>query len=318
MASAAHGRSSTRWGVPFDPTQPFTRDQAIAAGITWRRLAGTGYQRLLRGIYVDAGVAATAAVRARAALLALGGRGAICGVSAASLRGLPVPVSEDVHVLVAPEEARSRRPGIVVHRGERKLSRYRGIPVTTTAETFVDVARDHPLVDAVVLGDAMVREGYATPAGLLAAATRARGPRVGRARRAAALVRTRVTYPQETKLRLLMIIGGLHEPATGVVVSAAGRTRELDTAYVEWKVAVEHDGRHHVERDLQWSDDIERREELNGEQWELVTVTGLQMFDPERVIDWIRRALAAAGAPLPPISQEWRRHFPSRAPRTPR
>lgn len=192
------------------------------------------------------------------------------------------------------------------------MSSHLGIPLTAMVETFVDVAVDSSLIDAVVLGDAMVKEGYVRPGELVRAAAHRTDRGVARARRAAALVRPRVTLPQETRLRLLMIFSGLPEPQTGFKVKAAGRPRELDTAYPEWKVAVEYDGRHHVERDLQWSEDIERREDLNGEKWRVVTVTGLQMYDPERVIARIRTALADAGSPLPPISQEWRLHFPTR------
>src|SRR5690606_39703155 len=78
-------------------------------------------------------------------------------------------------------------------------------------------------------------------------------------RRAAALVRPRVASPPETRLRLLVVLGGLPEPATGYEVRVAGRTRYLDLAYPDWRVAVEYDGRHHVERDPPWSDDAEGR-----------------------------------------------------------
>lgn len=298
--------------MPFDSSQPFLRAQGEAAGLSWRQLTGPRFQRPLRGVYVDADVVMTPAVRARAALLVVGENGAICGVSAAELRELPVPVSEDTHVLVPPDAPRVRRAGIVTHRGTRRLSQHLGIPLTVMEDTFLDVAKDYPLVDAVALGDAMVRQGYVTVPQLVAAAAAVRGHGAVRARRAAALVRPRVTLPQETKLRLLMLFSGLPEPVTGLEVAAAGRRRELDTAYVQWRVAVEYDGRHHVERDLQWSEDIERREDLNGEKWNVVTVTGMQMWDPERVIARIRTALTSAGAPLPPISQEWRRHFPTR------
>ncbi|WP_420110470.1 hypothetical protein [Pseudactinotalea sp.] len=296
--------------MAFNPLQPFTRAAADAAGLTWRRLSGPRYQRLFQGVYVSADVPVTPLVRARGALLAVGGDAAIYGVSAAEVRELPVPVSEDVHVLVDPDARRVRVSGIVIHRGRRKLSEYRGIPLTMMADTFVDVGRDHPLVDAVALGDAMVLRGFATPQHLVRTAAAETGRGIRRARRAASLVRSRVDSPRETRLRLLMVFNGLPEPEIAYEVTAAGRMRRLDTAYPEWRVATEYDGRHHVERDQQWSDDLERREELNHEQWRVVTVTGRQAWDPERVLARIRRALADAGAPLPPPRQEWRRHFP--------
>ena len=298
--------------MPFDPTQPFTRAQGDTAGLTWRQLSGPRFQRLFHGIYIAASVVATPEIRARAALLAVGGDAVICDVSAAQLRQLPTPPCEDVHVLVPPGAPRVQRAGIVVHRGTRRLSVHRGVPLTTMQDTFVDVAARYPLVDAVVLGDAMAREGYATPRQLVTAAAAVGGPDGRRIRRASALVRSRARYPQETRLRLLMVLSGLPEPVTGFPVVAAGRKRELDTAYEQWKVAVEYDGRHHVERDLQWSEDIERHEDLDGEQWKVVIVTGMQMLDPDRVLTRIRTALTNAGASLPPSSQEWRRYFPTR------
>lgn len=295
--------------MALDPSLPFARAHAVAAGVSRRRLEGPTYQRLFQGVYVGADVTVTPAVRVRGALLAVEGAAAY-GVTAAELRGLPVPTDEDTHLLVPPDAPRCRRAGIVVHRGVRRLSSHLGLPLTTTAETFVDVAAEHPLVDAVVLGDAIVREGYASPAQLVRASAGTSRRGAPRARRAAALVRPRVASPPETRLRLLVVLGGLPEPATGYEVRVAGRTRYLDLAYPDWRVAVEYDGRHHVERDLQWSDDVERREDLDHESWRVVTVTGLQMWQPERVLGRIRRALHTAGAPLPPASQQWRRHFP--------
>lgn len=305
-----------RWRMPLDPNQPFSRVQGEAAGLSWRQLAGPRFQKLFRGVYVSAEVTVTPIVRARAALVATGGRGAICSVSAAAVRRLPVPVCEDVHVLMAPDEPRVRKPGIVIHRGSAKLSEYRGIVLTTMVETFLQVAKDYPLVDAVVLGDAMVLKGYTTPRALVVAAAGASGHGVARARRAAALVRSHVDSPQESRLRLLMLFIGLPEPEVAHEVIAAGRARLLDTAYPQWRVAVEYDGRHHVERDQQWSDDIERREQLGDQEWRIVTITGKQMWNPERVLSRIRRALEKAGAALPPVDQTWRRYFPEARPLT--
>ncbi|WP_420112511.1 hypothetical protein [Pseudactinotalea sp.] len=296
----------------FDPRQPFTRADASAAGLTWRYLDGPRCQQLLPGVFLDADVVPTPALLARAGMLLVPTAEAACHLTAAEILELPVPLSDEVHLLLPPQAARVRRKGIRVHHGTRRLSIREGVTITTALETFGDVAPDVSLVEAVVLGDAVVHEGYATVSALTRAAARVSGGAGQRVRAAAELVRARVISPRETRLRLLLLFSGLPEPVIAYPVTAGGRARELDTAYPEWRVAVEYDGRHHVERDLQWSEDIERREDLNGEQWNLITVTGMQMWDPERVIMRVRRALQSAGAPLPPISQEWRRHFPTR------
>jgi len=301
----------------FDVGVPFTRIQGKAAGLTWRYLDGPRCQTIFPGVHVDASTPLTPAVVARAVLLLVPSAVAVCHVTAAEVLGLPVPKTDLVHVLVPPDAPRVRRAGVCIHRGTRRLSRRDGVSLTTALETFVDVAADVPLVDAVVLGDVVVREGYASASALRRAAEHAGGEGASRVRKAAALVRPGVISPRETRLRLLMVFSGLPEPVVAHRVVAAGRHRDLDTAYPEWKVAVEYDGRHHVERDLQWSEDIERHEQLSEERWKVVTVTGMQMWDPERVIGRIRRALENAGATLPPINHEWRRHFPTRRTPTP-
>lgn len=296
----------------FDPRLPFRRAAAEAAGLTWRYIDGPRCQKLFDGVYLDADVPQTAAMRARAALLLVPSAVAACHLTAAEILRLPVPRCSETHVLVPRDQPRVRRRGIQVHRGERRLSLRDGVSVTTALETFGDVARDVELIDAVALGDAIVHEGYATVSALRRKADELQGAGRARAMAAAALVRPRVRLPQETKLRLLITLSGLPEPVTGLELTAAGRRRELDTAYPEWRVAVEYDGRHHVERDLQWSEDIERHEQIRDEKWTVVTVTGLQMWDPERVLSRIRAALANAGVQVPPVDQRWRRHFPSR------
>jgi len=296
----------------LDVRQPFTRAQARAAGLTWRYLDGPRCQKLFPGVYVDAEVELKPGVLARAALRYVPEAVAVCHLTAAAVHELPVPHSDVIHLLLPPEAPRIRRTGICIHRGTRRLSSRGAICLTTALETFVDVAADVPLVDGVALGDAIVHEGYASVSAVGRAAARVGGAAGARVREAASLVRAGVISPRETRLRLLMVFSGLAEPVVAHEVVAAGRRRSIDTAYPEWNVAVEYDGRHHVERDLQWSEDIERREELSDEQWRIVTVTGLQMWEPERVIMRVRKALENAGASLPAISQEWRRHFPNR------
>lgn len=296
----------------LDVRQPFTRAQARAAGLTWRHLDGPRCEKLFPGVYIDAEVELDPEVCARAALLYVPEAVAVCHITAAAVQKLPAPQSDVIHLLVPPDAPRIRRRGISIHRGTRRLSSRGGISVTTALETFVDVAADVPLVDGVALGDAIVHEGYASVSAVRRAAENVGGAAGARVRGAAAFVRSGVLSPRETRLRPLMVFSGLAEPVIAHDVVAAGRKRSLDMAYPEWKVAVEYDGRHHVERDLQWSEDIERHEELGDEEWRIVTVTGLQMWEPERVITRIRRALGNAGAPLPPMSQVWRRHFPSR------
>lgn len=89
-----------------------------------------------------------------------------------------------------------------------------------------------------------------------------------------------------------------------------GRWREIDLAFPEWKVGVEFDGRHHIEREQQWDKDILRREELETMGWTFVIVTSTAMYaEPLRVLDRIGDKIVLAGGHRIRIRDDWRRHF---------
>lgn len=299
--------------MPIDTEQPFTRAQADAAGMTWRQLSGPRVHRLFHGVYVSTGTALTPALIARAAMLAVPAAIAVCRVSAAALRGLPVPAHDEVHLLVPPDGARVRRRGVRIHLGHRtRLSSHDGVPLTTAIDTFCDVADDVPLVDAVVLGDAMVRAGLVSVRSLGVATAALPGRRGSRARHAASLVRARVDSPAETRLRLLLVLSGLQEPEVGHRLVVSGRERALDLAYPEHRLAVEYDGGHHRVGTSQWSRDLRRREQIEGVGWRMVVINGDAMWDPAGVIQRVRDALERGGVALDPVRPEWRRHFRTR------
>ena len=54
--------------MPLDTSKPFTRKQALFAGLTVDELAGPRFQRLFHGLYLSAGIRVTVLERARAAL----------------------------------------------------------------------------------------------------------------------------------------------------------------------------------------------------------------------------------------------------------
>jgi len=85
----------------------------------------------------------------------------------------------------------------------------RGVRVSAPAQMFVELAQLLPLVDLVVVGDALVRLRRVTAGGLRAFC--AASPSQA-ARRAATHVRAEVDSPMETRLRMLIVLAGLPEP----------------------------------------------------------------------------------------------------------
>lgn len=299
----------------FDPCQPFTRAEARAVGITDRRLAGPEYVRLLGGVYVSAGRRDLGLARVEAALRVHPAGAVATQQSAARVYGAPVPSHPREHVTVARPEDRRQRAGLVCHVAEMPESEVRlvrGLRVSSPERLFAELGCCLDLVDAVVLGDWLVRQGLATPDGILTHGAVVSSPA---ARRAASYVRGRVDSPMESRLRMLLVLAGLPEP----VVNLELRDRHgqvvmrLDLAYPGVKLAVEYDGRHHAETSRQWNRDLERREALDRAGWRLLVVTSEGLFrDPEGTVDRVRSALRERGfrpsSALRP-DDAWRPHF---------
>ncbi|WP_265443265.1 hypothetical protein [Flexivirga meconopsidis] len=187
--------------------------------------------------------------------------------TAAVLHGGVVPAAGEVEIGTL-SGRRIRVQGLFVHRytSPPEIVTVRGMPVTTKVQTFLDLAARLSLVDLVVLGDSLAGRDADFPEQLRAGATRATGRGVVRARRAAKLVRARVESPQETRLRLLVVLAGLPEPTIQLeLLDAEGFVvYRLDLAYGAFRLAIEYDGRAHVERQGQWEKDLLRRESVEG------------------------------------------------------
>jgi hypothetical protein len=89
------------------------------------------------------------------------------------------------------------------------------------------------------------------------------------------LAREGVDSPQETRLRLLLVLGGLPEPRVNLIIRGRDGSwrRRYDLAYEHLRLIIEYDGRKHAEDSRQWLTDIFRREELDQMRWRLVIVT---------------------------------------------
>jgi hypothetical protein len=226
--------------------------------ITRGVLRGPRFVRVFPDVYVPAGLAATFDVLSRAAYLHVERRGGVlAGYSAAQLlgascepRGAPAEVLVPAHV--------PRHPGLVAHQGaaaSRDLRRVvppggRVVVVTGRERTAWDLARRLDLVEAVVALDALARPARPggslrfDPAELLnrrSANPGARGSR--RLDRVVALATPRAESPMETRLRLVLVLGGLAAPVVQYVLSEPGGrfVARLDLAYPRARLALEYD-----------------------------------------------------------------------------
>ena len=160
--------------MSLNTSQPFTRAEALAGGLTDVDLRSRRFQRLFHGLYVRSGSKIGVHQMAAAALHISPPGSFASHETAAALWGAFVGELNEVHVSVPKGSSRSERRGIVAHRarGDQNPRRYRGLLVSDPTRVFLEVAAARKdLVDLVALGDSLVRRKRTTPDELVEAPT---------------------------------------------------------------------------------------------------------------------------------------------------
>lgn len=304
---------------PLDTRRPFTRADAVRAGVDPKILRTSRFRRIFRSVYIAAEVPDSAFVRADAALLLHPPTAFASHTTAALLCNLPVPPDPLTHVTVLADRDRRRRPEIRNHVATTtpRVTTIRTLRVSHPFRMFVELASVLSLVDLVVVGDALVRIGKIAPERLVEACERSTDQHAATALAAARYVRAEVDSPMETRLRMLIVLAGLPEPEVNHELrDDRGRVRRrLDLSYPHLRLIVEYDGRHHIEREENWEGDLDRREEFDDDGWRILVVTSKGVYkEPGRTIARVHRALKARGCRALPrrLSDDWRAHFPGR------
>ena len=143
---------------------------------------------------------------------------------------------------------------------EDEVTTIDGIPVTTPARTWLDMAELLSVDEIVAMGDSCVRvprpqlEGRDMPLCSLRDLQRTidkhRGKRgLRKAKEALELVRVGSDSAQETMLRLAIVRAGLPEPELNVpIITEDGiRHHKPDLSYRKYRIGIEYEGEHHGE-----------------------------------------------------------------------
>lgn len=303
----------------LETRRPFTRADAIAAGISPKQLRGSKYRRTFYGVYVEARVPDHPAVRSQAALLLHPPTAFASHFSAGRIYRLPMPGNPFEHVTVARAADRTERDGIRCHvdtPGPGAVQVKEGVRVSSPVRMFLEIASFLSLVDLVVVGDAMVRLGLVTATELRTACDASTDRNARAARRAASWVRARVDSAMESRLRMLIVLAGLPEPRVNHEVRGdyGNLLMRFDLSYPDIKLIIEYDGRQHAQRSKQWLHDLKRREHLDEERWRIVVVTSEGIYKrPLDTVSRVRRALKQQGCHgiTAQPSEAWRPYFPT-------
>lgn len=303
----------------IDPRQPFCRADARRAGIPLARLLGPEFHRVFYDRYVSSAVVVTNQVRARTAVDLSPSGSFVSHHSAAQIWGGVVPVTAQTHVSVTDRADRSIRRGINAHlaSAQHATTTLGGIPISTPEQTFVDLACGIDLVDLVILGDSLLQAGATTLEKLWSYVEQWHGRGARPARMALRYVRAGAESPMETRLRLLVVLAGLPEPAVNYrLLTENGRCRyRFDLCWEAAKLILEYDGRQHAENSAQWHHDLARRAWLDKHGWLILVVTAPGVFaTPGLTLDEVRDALRARGVPVRSRYRTgWQAHFPGRS-----
>ena len=273
--------------------------EAIASGEVSRRQLARQYTKLHRNVYHLNGVELTAADRAHAAWLWSGRRATVAGLSAAALLGSRwVPAAGPAELIRIHHNA---PPGIIVHKddvADDELCHIGVISCTTVARTVFDIGRWLPFEQGVIRVDALLNATDVAVGEVTELATRYPGARnIRRLRRVLDLADNGAESPQETRLRLAPIRGGLPRPVTQIPIrDARGRiVRRIDMGWPQWKVGVEYDGEQHWTNSEIHAGDIDRLEFLAELGWRIIRVSALHLrSDRAGIIRRVEQALRAA------------------------
>lgn len=269
---------------------------AVRRGDLTRHLLARDYRPVYRDVYLRRDVELTAQLRARAAWLSTGST--LCGLSAAAAFGTKwLDASAPAEISRADRHAPA---GIVAHSWDLAADEVclaASMTVTTSARTAFDIGRLLPQVTAIPILDALSNATGLKPCDVSALTDRHPGARgVAKLRRTLELIDGGAESPQESKLRLILVGGGLPAPETQI------EFRELrirvDMGWREWKVAVEYDGVQHWTDRRQRSWDIERIALLEAAGWVVVRVSAEMMSRPHLIVERVRAKLRGAGCPV--------------------
>lgn len=273
--------------------------EALASGAITRQQLRSKYVKQCRDVYALKGLELTARDRALVAWLWSHRDAVLVGNSAAAMLGTKWMESDE-----PAEIGRSRYPsakGILVRSGaiaDDELCIRGGIPCTTPARTVYDIGRFMLPDKSIVRIDALLNATRCTVEDVEAIAARYPGARgIRRLRSTLDMVDGGAESPQETRLRLILVRGGLGPVVTQIpVTNEWGRVvRRIDMGWPQWKVGVEYDGEQHFTDAANYEDDIDRLDFLAAREWRIVRVSSRHMKEPSEILGRADAALRSRG-----------------------
>ena len=263
------------------------------AGLTWRHMheliAGGVVRRVLKGVYVEAGVLDDLDLRIAALRLHAPPDTVVCDRHAAWLHGAEMVLAPGEHLEAMPVRMLRRRGSASLRnpvsvRGERDLRdseivELNGLAVTTPMRTCADLGMVRWPSESLAGMNAMYRTGLVDKDRLLALSSGFKGRRwVTTFRAVAPLVHDRCESPPEDILWLRCHEAGLDLEPQVELWDGSDFVARFDLADPELKLGVEYDGAEwHTDPD-QLEHDRRRREKARALGWVIVVIRAEDLF----------------------------------------
>ena len=221
---------------------------------------------------------------------------AFSGLTAAWLHGIDVVPCNPIETTVPDEAGVSARAGIAVRRStlaKGDVVQVRGMPATSIVRTLGEVCARLSLVEAVVIADAALHDRRIKLHQLVSWADSSAGRRgIRNLRRVLALVEPATESPMESRLRLVLVLGGLPRPKAQVSIHDRwGRfVGRPDLYYEQHRLGIEYDGGAHRNA---LAEDNRRQNKLLNAGVRLLRFTGADVLgNPDLVAGQVRAILA--------------------------
>lgn len=295
------------FAVPQDfRAGPFTRAQALSAGITPRVLEGVQFVRLHPEVYRHRDHQQCFADELRAARLALPEAARTTGITRIQELGLDAGPAAPLHFVVEGDH-HMVLPGVFLHRTVL-MPPEDGEGVSAEA-AFVAYCAEARTIDAIKVGSLLLHVGLMDMPVLQALVLEQPWRRgCAEARWVSEHLDGRCRSLPEAELLALVRFAGLPEPEVNVPLQVGGgRVVIPDLWYPAWRRAVEYEGTQHQEDRGQYTRDIDRyavfrRVDIGYEQ-----VTKELMRTPRVTVGRIHRLLVDGGydGPAPEFEGLW-------------
>ena len=273
--------------------EPFHVREALALGVSHRRLAGKAYRRLLPSVWAPADLEMTEERWWVAARKYAPADARFTGATRLQQLGLDLGPHRPLQMVVGRDLHRDC-PEVFLHRSD-VMPAHDDVAVSPEA-VFVEVCRWFTVLDAVAAGDWLIKQGLLSPE-VLARLCHDEPWRDGaeQARWVARLLDGRSRSVPESHVRLYFQAAGLPRPEVNVPVDVAGTLLTPDWWWRLFRVASEYEGSQHQTHRGQYVADIDRYQLYRSADIEYRQITRELKATPRTVVRRVHEALVAGG-----------------------